>query len=73
MRFNWKRPIEKDNGTAFYVFLGLTLLPLWRMHHLGHGSAFDAYKPWAMGVSLTLFLAYIIARFLAKTGRLATS
>ena len=70
MTFNWKRPIEKDNGTAFYAFLGLTLLPLWRMHFLGHTDAFHAYQPWAISISVVLFISYVIARTLAKTGRL---
>jgi protein-S-isoprenylcysteine O-methyltransferase Ste14 len=71
--FNWSRPIEKEHGTAYNVLLALALVPLWRMYRLGNHVAFEAYKPYAIGISLVLTLIYIVLRVLRKTGRLATA
>jgi protein-S-isoprenylcysteine O-methyltransferase Ste14 len=69
--FNWRRPLAKDNGTAYYTFLALALVPLWRMHFLGDLAGFDHYKPAAILLAAVLTPTYIVVRVLAKTGRLA--
>lgn len=69
--FNWRRPLEKEHGTAYNVLLALVLLPLWRMHHLGEEIHFQEYKPMAIGLSVTLTLIYVVLRILRKKGKLS--
>lgn len=70
MTFLWGRPIQKENGTAYYVFLGLVLFPLWRMHYLGDAEGFQQYLPYALTISAILTVAYAVIRILRAKGRL---
>jgi protein-S-isoprenylcysteine O-methyltransferase Ste14 len=63
--FNWKRVVAKENGTAFYTFLALTLLPIWRAHFLTGGLHVHA-GPLLMAASLAA--GYATARLLTKKG-----
>lgn len=69
MVFNWKRPLDKENGTAFYVFLAFVLLPLWRMYHLDQMEQFHRYQPYAWTIAVLLAVPYVYLRILRKRGR----
>jgi protein-S-isoprenylcysteine O-methyltransferase Ste14 len=71
--FNWRRVLEKDNGTAFYTFLALVLVPIWRMYFLGDNIGIERYVPFAIAAVCVLIPSYAIVRFLAKTGRLQSA
>lgn len=66
--FNWRRSAIKDSGTAFYTFLALAVLPLWRNYFLGNKEAVAAYAPYAAVMTAILVPVYITLRILKKKG-----
>jgi len=69
--YNWRRAIIKDSGTAFYTFLALALLPLWRNYFLnGVRVADSAYMPYAVSIMVVLVPIYITLRVFKKRGTL---
>ncbi len=71
MRFNWRRLISAEYGTAFAWFAVMTLVAL---HHLWMAGRYDWETPGVRMLWLALFaamFAYSCARYLKKSGRLA--
>lgn len=69
--FNWRRPLEKENGTAFWTFTALTLLPLWRNYMFKKNEAFAQYAPFAIAIMVVLIPVYITLRILKRKGALS--
>lgn len=72
--FHWWRALIKDSGTAFWTFVALALIPLWREYFL-HGATVgeSAYTPWAAGIVAALLPCYIWLRILKKNGKIDIS
>jgi len=72
--FHWWRAAIKDSGTAFWTFVALALIPLWRECFL-HGTtlAESAYAPYAAGIVIVLLPLYIGLRILKKKGAIDIS
>ena len=72
--FHWWRALIKDSGTAFWTFVALALIPLWREYFL-HGITVSesAYAPYAAGIVVVLFPIYIGLRILKKKGSIDIS
>jgi len=67
--FNWKKPLMKENGTAFWTLVALALLPWWRLYFMGERARAAAILPVGIGIVAVLFPIYITLRILKKTGR----
>ena len=73
MRFNWRRLITAEYGSAYIWMAGITLVTLnnlWRSGQYDWGLA-SVRALW--GVFLAVTLAYALARLLKKTGRLKST
>jgi protein-S-isoprenylcysteine O-methyltransferase Ste14 len=70
MEFNWKRLIAKDYGTILYWSAGIICIAaknVWL--HTGYDAGRQII--WALGLSLIpLLIAYAIARYMKKSGRI---
>ncbi len=71
-RFNWRRALAKDNGTAFYQLVALALIPVWRKHFLGDATGFAHYQPFATAIASVLVVSYATVRALVKSGFLSS-
>jgi protein-S-isoprenylcysteine O-methyltransferase Ste14 len=67
-RYDWKRAIRKDYGNVFQALTGMLLVAGWKSYHLG-GS--EALMPVSVVAAIGVGF-YIAARYLKKTGRLAS-
>jgi protein-S-isoprenylcysteine O-methyltransferase Ste14 len=72
MRFNWRRLIAAEYGSAF-LWLGATILVILRNVWVSGGLSSARPLFWSLCVLCAIVtLAYVAARFLKKTGRLST-
>ncbi len=72
MRFNWRRLIAAEYGSAF-LWLGATILVILRNVWVNGGLSSARPLFWSLCVLYAIVtLAYLTARFLKKTGRLST-
>jgi len=72
--FHWWRALIKDSGTAFWTFVALALIPLWREYFL-HGTTVgeSVYAPYAAGIVAVLLPMYLGLRILKKKGSIDIS
>jgi hypothetical protein len=70
MRFNWRRLITKEYGSAYYWLVGIILVTLkniWLNGDYRHGGSVET----ALWLSLVLVtVSYTVARFMKKRGLL---
>lgn len=70
MRFKWKRLISKEYGTTFVWISSVILLMMWETYS---AFGYQAKREDILGLArlfIPVIIAYSVARFLKKTGRL---
>ncbi|MBI3252391.1 MAG: isoprenylcysteine carboxylmethyltransferase family protein [Candidatus Omnitrophica bacterium] len=70
--YDWKRAIRKDYGTVFSTLFGVIAIDLWK--DCGQDGIVEGPKVFLAGAFFVLLVAfYLGARFLKKSGRLASA
>jgi protein-S-isoprenylcysteine O-methyltransferase Ste14 len=70
MRFDWRKSIRKDFGTAIGLTIGLILMPVWRAYFLYGFEATQAAALRALWVTLAIAALYLFLLKLKKSDRL---
>lgn len=62
MRFNWRRVVAKDYGTAFYWLLGILVLRALEQLRFDHDHSAAAYAPYGAALALLAAGAFAVRR-----------
>lgn len=73
MRFDWRRLVRKEYGSTFTWMTTALALLLWERRSWGGAPAAAPLVPAVLAAWLALIAAYLLARFLKKTGRLRST
>ena len=66
LRYDWRRAVRKDLSTLAGLFIGLSLLPVWRVEFLDGFQSFKAVAPRAIAVVLAILVTYAVLHALKK-------